>query len=97
MRFFRFSDVSFVKLDIFLFLCLVICEMSTPFRLQKLVGGKHVVAAQEIPQFQCNKLHVEKHIGRGSFGEVFLTEFKNTDKEPSEKVVVKDLFFNKTV
>ena len=45
-------------------------------------------AVQEIPQFECNKLHVEKHIGRGSFGEVFLTEFRNTDKEPVEKVVV---------
>ena len=32
---------------------------------------------------------MEKHIGRGSFGEVFLTEFRNTDKEPAEKVVVK--------
>ena len=65
--------------------------MSTPFRLPKLVGRKHVVASavQEIPQFECNKLHVEKHIGRGSFGEVFLTEFRNTDKEPAEKVVVK--------
>ena len=31
----------------------------------------------------------EKHIGRGSFGEVFLTEFQNTDKERAEKVVVK--------
>lgn len=64
--------------------------MSTPFRLPKLVGRKHVVvsAVQEIPQFECNKLHVEKHIGRGSFGEVFLTEFRNTDKEPAEKVVV---------
>ena len=28
-------------------------------------------------------------IGRGSFGEVFLTEFRNTEKEPAEKVVVK--------
>ena len=65
--------------------------MSTPFRLPELVGRKHVVASavQEIPQFECNKLHVEKHIGRGSFGEVFLTEFRNTDKEPAEKVVVK--------
>ena len=65
--------------------------MSTPFRLPKLVGRKHVVASavQEIPQFECNKLHVEKHIGRGSFGEVFLTEFRNTDKEPAEKFVVK--------
>ena len=32
---------------------------------------------------------MEKHIGWGSFGEVFLTEFRNTDKEPAEKVVVK--------
>ena len=65
--------------------------MSTPFRLPKLVGRKHVVASavQEIPQFECNKLHVEKHIGRESFGEVFLTEFWNTDKELEEKVVVK--------
>ena len=65
--------------------------MSTPFWLPKLVGRKHMVASavQEIPQFECNKLHVEKHIGRGSFGEVFLTEFRNTDKEPAEKVVVK--------
>jgi len=31
----------------------------------------------------------EKHIGQGSFGEVLLTEFRNTDKEPAEKVVVK--------
>ena len=55
------------------------------------MGRKHVVASvvQEIPQFECNKLHVEKHIGRGSFGEVFLTEFRNTEKEPAEKVVVK--------
>ena len=55
------------------------------------MGRKHVVASavQEIPQFEWNKLHVEKHIGRGSFGEVFLTEFRNTDKEPAEKVVVK--------
>jgi len=29
----------------------------------------------------------EKHIGRGSFGEVLLKEFRNTDKEPAEKVV----------
>ena len=68
--------------------------MSTPFRLPKLVGRKHVVASAvqdipDIPQFECNKLHVEKHIGRGSFGEVFLTEFRNRDKEPAEKVVVK--------
>lgn len=34
-------------------------------------------------------MNMEKHIGRGSFGEVFLTEFRNTDKEPAEKVVVK--------
>jgi len=34
--------------------------MSTPFRLPKLVGRKHVVASavQEIPQFECSKLHV---------------------------------------
>lgn len=65
--------------------------MSTPFWLPKLVGRKHMVASavQEIPQFECNKLHVEKHIGRESFGEVFLTEFWNTDKELEEKVVVK--------
>jgi len=65
--------------------------MSTPFRLPKLVGRKHMVASavQEILQFECNKLHVEKHIGQGSFAEVLLTEFQNTDKEPAEKVVVR--------
>ena len=55
------------------------------------MGRKHVAASavQEILQFECNKLHVEKHIGWGSFGEVFLTEFRNIEKELVEKVVEK--------
>lgn len=68
--------------------------MSAPFRLPKLVDRKRVVASavQDIPQFDCNKLHMEKHVGRGSFGVVFLTEIKSTDMEPAEKVVVKRVF-----
>lgn len=50
---------------------------------------KVAFAVQDTPQFECNKFHVVKHIDPGSFGEVFLTEFRNTDKEPTEKVVVK--------
>ena len=51
--------------------------MSAPLRLPKLLGKK--------PQFECNKLQRKKHIGRGSFGEVFLTKFRITEKEPTEE------------
>ena len=51
--------------------------MSAPLRLPKLLGKK--------PQFECNKLQIKKHIGQGSFGEVFLTKFRITEKEPTEE------------
>ena len=65
--------------------------MSTPFIIPKLLGRKHVVAlaVQGIPHFDCSKLSIEKHIGRGSFGEVFVSVFSVNAGEEALKVVVK--------
>ena len=39
--------------------------------------------------FDCSKLSIEKHIGRDSFGEVFLSVFSVNAGEEASKVVVK--------
>ena len=48
--------------------------MSAPLRLPTLLGQKHVVASA-VRDMQ-ERLHVKKHIGRGSFGEGFLRNFE---------------------
>ena len=43
---------------------------------------------RQIPKFECDNLEVKRHVGRGSFGEVFLTDFLDPDKSHPERVVI---------
>ena len=43
---------------------------------------------RQIPKFECDNLEVKRHVGRGSFSEVFLTDFLDLDKSHPERVVI---------
>ena len=92
MLFFRTSRSSWINAIIWYFQCCAkvgflasslfgfgeaACAMSAPLRLPKLLGKK--------PQFECNKLQIKKHIGRGSFGEVFLMKLQNYRKRADRR------------
>ena len=67
--------------------------MLKPFKFPQLMGRKKCVSQdmRHIPKFECNNLKVQRHVGRGSFGEVFLTDFLAPDKSHPERVVIKKM------
>ena len=78
----------------FFFSCLVIVgKMSKPLKFPQLMVRKKCVSQnmRKIPEFECDNLEVKRYVGRGSFGEVFLTDFLAPGKSHPERVVIKKM------
>lgn len=51
--------------------------------------NRNALSIQGVPVFDCSQLQVKDRIGRGSFGEVYTTEFKDPGQHATQTVVIK--------
>ena len=70
--------------------------MSKPLKFPQLMVRKKCVSQnmRKIPEFECDNLEMKRYVGRGSFGEVFLTDFLAPGKSHPERVVIKKMLMN---
>ena len=60
-----------------------------PQLLRKSSPGSEI--CQDVPRFKCSELPVKQRIGQGSFGDVYTSEYKDSEDTKSQTVVMKKM------